>query len=187
MRAFVAVPAAERLTAAATTALDGCRERLDVRWTHPSTWHLTLQFLGEWPAERLNALETALREVSDLDRFSLRCTGLGAFPNMRAPRVLFLHLEGDGALERLAEQVRRTVAGIWPDGPQDTKPFRGHLTVARVPRRLARDELDALRDIDLTDLPEFPVEEFRLVSSELTPGGPRHSDLARFALRKKGE
>lgn len=183
----MAVPAPEQLAAALTTALDGPRHRLPVRWTRPETWHLTLQFLGEWPAERLQALAAALAAAPAAEAFALSCGGLGAFPHPRAPRVLFLHLEDDGRLARLAGDVRRIVAGIWPQGPQDVQPFRGHLTLARVSRKLDLEELNLLQEFELNGLPDFPVHRFALVRSDLTPQGPRYTDLAGFALRKKGE
>ena len=47
MRVFLAVPCGEQLPTEVTTALDAWRAgpggELPLRWTHPKTWHLTLQ------------------------------------------------------------------------------------------------------------------------------------------------
>ena len=187
MRVFLAVAPGDPFTAALSARLDGVRDRLPVRWTRAHAWHLTLQFLGEWPQDRLEALQVALAGFAAGPPFRLRPAGPGAFPHMRRPRVLFLHLEDDGPAAHLASRLRVLVDGIWPDGPQDRKAFRPHLTLARVDRTLGFDHVKIFENIDLSGLPEIPVEGFSLVASELGPGGSRHRDLAFVRMRKKGE
>jgi 2'-5' RNA ligase len=187
----VAVPCGERLRSALTTRLDALPEDLPVRWTQPQQWHLTLQFLGDWPESRLPGLIEALSEASDRDSFTLLPGGLGAFPSLRQPRVLFLQMEDDGAAAGLAKTVREEVAGFWPVGPQDggssRKVFRPHLTLSRIRRPLSPAQVKRLEDIDLSGLPDLPVTGFTLFSSVLDRGGARHTPVAEFALRKKGE
>jgi 2'-5' RNA ligase len=158
-----------------------------VRWTRPETWHLTLQFLGEWPQARLQALQDALGRVPAPAAFAIEPGGLGAFPGWRRPRVLFLQMDGDGQGARLARLLRESVALAWPEGPQDTRPYRGHLTLARVRDELDEDSLKTLKSIDLSGLPQVSVEGFSLVGSHLGAGAPQHRDLAFWRLRKKGE
>jgi 2'-5' RNA ligase len=187
VRLFVAVPCGEPLRAALTSRRDAFAGAPGLRWTAPDTWHLTLQFLGDWPRQRIPALVEALAKGVEPPPFVLSPRGLGAFPDLGRPRVLFLQLGDDGAAAALARSVREKVAEIWPDGPQDTKPFRPHLTLARLRRPLAPESLKALSEWDLSGLPELPVEGFRLYSSVLDRGGARHGVEAEFALRKKGE
>jgi 2'-5' RNA ligase len=188
MRVFLAVPCGEQLTAAVTTALDGWRAGpgadLPVRWTRAQTWHLTLQFLGDWPADRLAVLKTALAQVSGQAPFTLTTAGLGGYPNLKSPRVLFLHMAAEGQAARLAGQVRAVVNETWSDGPQDNRPFRGHLTLARIKAELSRPDVNLLQDLKLGELPGVPVDGFSLMASELEPTGPRYTELAFYALRK---
>jgi 2'-5' RNA ligase len=188
MRVFLAVPCGKRLTTALTTSLDEWRSLTgglkSVRWTRPETWHLTLQFLGEWPENRLAGLKTALAAMRPEPVFTLCPGDLGGFPNLRSPRVLFLHLADDGQSASLAGRVRTVVAETWPEGPQDNRPFRGHVTLGRIRHRLPRSELNCLQKLKLHNLPQVPVEGFDLVASELRPTGPRYTTLARFKLRK---
>jgi 2'-5' RNA ligase len=188
MRVFLAVPCGEQLAAALTTALDAWRSGpgagVAVRWTRPETWHLTLQFLGDWPEGRLAELPAALEPVSDLGGFTLRPGGLGGFPNLKSPRVLFLHMASDGHAALLAERVRAVVNSTWPTGPQDNKTFRSHLTLGRIRKRLPRGDIKLLQDINLGHLPAMDVKGFRLVASELRPQGSRYHTLDFFALRK---
>jgi 2'-5' RNA ligase len=187
VRVFLAVPPGERFSATLSARLDGVRDHLPVRWTRPHAWHLTLQFLGEWPQERLATLQNALATFAPGPPFRLRPAGPGAFPNLRRPRVLFLHLQDDGLAAHLASRLRVLVDEIWPDGPQDRKEFRPHLTLARVDRSLGRDQVKIFENMDLGGLPEISVEGFSLVASDLGPGGARYRDLAFVRMRKKGE
>jgi 2'-5' RNA ligase len=188
MRAFLAVPCGEQLARAVTTVLDGWRAgpggRLPVRWTGAKTWHLTLQFLGDWPPERLAGLQSALAQVRDVPPFTVRAGGLGAFPDLKGPRVLFLHMGSDGRAADLAHRVRTVVGETWPDGPQDTRPFRGHLTLARIKTKLSRSDINLLRELQFGELPPVPVTGYSLLASELGPTGPRYTELAFFPLRK---
>jgi 2'-5' RNA ligase len=176
------------LTAAVTTALDdwraGSASRLAVRWTRPETWHLTLQFLGDWPADRLAELKTALKAACDQPAFPLTPGRIGGFPDLKSPRVLFLHMDDDGEAARLAGRVRAIVNETWREGPQDNRAFRGHLTLARIRTRLAPSDINLLQELKLDGLSPVFVEGFSLVASELRREGPRYTTLAFYALRK---
>jgi len=183
MRLFVAVNPSERFRRELATRVDAWRQRLRLAWTRPGAWHLTLMFLGEWPAERVPELQAALTaEAGRHEPFALRYGGVGAFPDLRRPRVLFLQVDGGAALDRLAAGVRERVDLVWPEGPQDHKAFRAHLTLARIKGALRGDEHDLLAQLDLGRWEPETVSEFRLVSSELDRGGARHADLAVFDL-----
>ena len=188
MRVFLAVSCGERLAAEVTTALDDWRAgpmgRLPVRWTRPQTWHLTLQFLGDWPQHRLAELKTALEAARDQSAFCLTPGSIGGFPDLKSPRVLFLHMEDDGQAARLAGRVRGIVGDTWGEGPQDNRAFRGHLTLARIRSRLSRSDINLLQELKLEGLHPVTVEGFSLMASELLPEGPRYTELAFYELRK---
>ncbi len=188
MRIFLAVSCGEQLTAALTTGLDSWRSGpgggLALRWVRPDAWHLTLQFLGDWPQKRLESLETALEAARDQPVFSLSPGRIGGFPNLISPRVLFLHMENEGQAGALAGRVRKIVAETWGNGPQDDREFRGHLTLARIRGRLSGEDINLLETLELNDLPSIQVTGFSLIASELRPQGPRYRELAFYPLRK---
>jgi len=187
MRLFLAVHPQEQFLAALTPRLDPVRAQSDLAWTPARHWHLTLHFLGDWPAERSAALQTALA-AEVLPRECAVTPGcLGVFPEHGSPRVLFLQMAGDGQLAKLAAAAREIVNRTWPDGPQDNRPFRGHLTLARGRGAAAANAFNSLvgRDLDLSCA--LAVTGISLVSSELGTQGARHRQVAFYALRKKGE
>jgi 2'-5' RNA ligase len=186
VRLFIAVDCGERFRRLLSTQLDAWRAQVNIAWSRPQNWHVTLDFLGEVPPARVPDLRTALLEESPAHAaFSVLPGQLGAFPDLRAPRVLFLHMDSGGALERLAAGVRRRVDAVLPAGEQDRrKPFRAHLTVARIKRPLKASQTRMLGEIALAPWEPLPVRDFRLVESELRPDGPRYTDLAVFPLAR---
>ena len=178
MRLFLAVNPGEHLRSELVTRIDQARGKIGsggaLRWTRPESWHLTLQFLGDWPDDRLTRLQQGIMGLEAGHGFLLKPGVLGAFPDLHRPRVLFLHLDSDGKAESLARSVRETVAEVWPRGPQDNKVFRAHLTVARVRGILTASERKILTGLDLDGLPDSEVREFHLVASVPHPTGPEY-------------
>jgi len=183
-RAFVAVPCGVPLATALSRRLDAGGGRPPLRWTRPESWHLTLQFLGDWPRARLSALQHNLEAISGPEPAVLTPAGLGGFPDLARPRVLFLQFRGAEPLVDLAGAVRQATAATRPEGPQDMRPAHPHLTLARVQGPLEAWQRKALADIDLEELPPLPMDGFELLSSQLSPGGARHTVLASYSLRK---
>ncbi len=183
MRLFVAANLGEHFNHLLATQLDAWRSQLRITWARPQTWHLTLDFLGEVPAGRVDALQDVLREEAARHAVvKVKPGDLGAFPNLHRPRVLFLHLDSGEALEELAADVRRRVDEVLPGGEQDRKPFQAHLTIARIKRPLPSAQRDLLAEIQFAPWEPLTIPEIRLVASELRPEGARHTDLGVFSL-----
>ncbi|RIX59480.1 RNA 2',3'-cyclic phosphodiesterase [Paenibacillus nanensis] len=130
MRIFVALPvqgeAAEELTSWAKEH----RTKLSFRkWTHPRDYHITLQFLGEWPEARLEELHAALRSIR-FNPIKLALNGGGAFGPAQAPRVLWAALAGE--VEALKELHREVVQATKTLGfvPEERR-YAAHITLAR--------------------------------------------------------
>src|SRR5262245_64053734 len=107
MRCFVAIPLPDEVKAKVANMEADVRRRCgdaDVRWTAPGSLHVTLKFLGSVAAERLGGIRLALdRAVGGIRRPVLSLAGLGAFPQPRRARVLWLGVaEGAAALVELA-------------------------------------------------------------------------------------
>lgn len=145
--------------------------------------HLTLAFLGDVAAPTVAALQPVLDELAPLAAPELRVHGVGAFPSAQRPRVLWAGV--DGELERLRElhaavNVRLERMGL----PVERRPFRPHVTLARV-----RDEapgvalLEALRALlPGTSDATFRADELVLFESERRPEGGLHHPRHRVRL-----
>ncbi len=156
----------------------------DVGWVNPSGVHLTLKFLGEVEETKVAKLGDALAEaLAGGTSFILRAKGIGTFPTPRAPRVVWLGVEGDtGRLAAIAETVERVCAGL--KFPKESRPFKAHLTLGRVRSPRGRDALvktlEGFRDADLG---EFRADAVSVMRSELRPSGAVYTEMKRVVLK----
>jgi 2'-5' RNA ligase len=194
VRTFVAVELEAPLRQALAKTQAALRDQLqatapDVRiqWVKPESIHLTLKFLGDIPEERVLNIQAALTHVAGRHvRFVVTAEGLGVFPDIRAPRVLWVGLTTRGdALKQLAVDIE-TALGAIGFAPEH-KPFNPHLTLARVKER-SRDVGRALSAGGLLAqdvmLGELTVAAVTLIKSELRPSGPVYTRLGHAPLKE---
>ena len=152
----------------------------NVRASKEDQIHITLSFLGDTPPERIPGLVANLREsLSGISSFGLSLKGIGAFPNVRRPRVVWIGIdEGRNELALLAGRVRYAVRKSRLK--QDDKPFSPHVTIGRVQGPVDVSELEKrYRDKVFS---EFRVDSVRLMSSVLGPSGAKHTLVERIVL-----
>jgi 2'-5' RNA ligase len=155
----------------------------DVRWVGADNLHVTLQFLGAVPEERVEAVKAALAAVAaGASPLRLELRGGGAFPHARKPRVLWAGLAGDVA--RLSELAASIGAALAPLGfPPEDRAFSPHVTLGRsrdargAPRLAA-----AIAGTASSSGPSWRVVEVELVQSHLSPAGSRYEAIARSPL-----
>lgn len=156
---------------------------LPVRWVREDGVHLTIKFLGEQPPTRESEIAAALGEVALRSRpFSLALQGLGAFPDLRRPRVIWAGLEPVPALELLQHDIEETLAGLGFE--PDARPFHPHVTLGRSKVGARRDAFKSLEAL-VESQPvrgDFGVEHVVLMESQLTPAGARYRTVREFAL-----
>jgi 2'-5' RNA ligase len=187
MRCFAALETGP----AARAALGECIASLravggQVSWVRPENLHLTLRFLGEVTPEQASAYVDHLRSLlSALAPLELVAEGLGAFPSLRRPSVLWAGVRavsGDlSAVQRAAEACAADI-GL----PPEPKLFHPHLTLGRVraphglePLQAAFAEL-AFAAPGFGDA--FPAPAVALFQSELKPGGAVYTRLEEMPL-----
>lgn len=195
-RIFLAVPLPPDVVAMVDRVVrDLKREEWPVRWTAGSNAHITLQFLGDVPIERVELLRLGLGPVVAKHRhFRLRTADLGVFPNWKRPRVLWLGLYGPAhRLQSLHDAIGAYLTEL--DFPLDEKEFHPHITLGRVrdvrntstrdlPQRIRQRFERAVETGEVSHehpLP-VPVDEVHLIRSHLSHSGSRYEVLARFPL-----
>ena len=154
------------------------------RWVRPDGIHLTLKFLGETPASRVEAIETALSNaVPTRPGFSLELANVGSFANRRAPRLILATIGGDTKpLYALAERVETWLAASgWP---RDQRGFQPHLTLARLPETMDDAARRAVAELTTSYKPpmvaSWDVQAVSLIRSNLGPGSARYERIASF-------
>lgn len=143
IRSFIAIdigPDVRAALLAVTRELQ--RAGADARWVRPEGMHATIKFLGGVEPRRLEevrqAVETVAAGHSVLKMFA---GGLGAFPSLRRPRVLWAGLRCEG----LAELAREVDTVLVPLGFEaEKRDFNPHITLARVRSLRGWDALAAV-------------------------------------------
>lgn len=185
MRLFLAINLPAEVRREITAATASLRECIpDLSWVREPQLHLTLKFLDEQPPERLEDIKMALATVAARHREPLVVVGgVGAFPNFRRARVVWMGVSPEPRLELLHHDIEVTFESLGFE--VDGRPFRPHLTLARVRRRCEEDQLRALaRQARRTEYStDFVVHSIDLMQSELGPGGSSYSTLVSAALR----
>lgn len=104
----------------------------EVKLVNPKQAHITLSFFPHVSPEKLKKL----KEIITLHKAELLKTGfhfrkLGAFPNSKSARVLYLQVEGEiEKLKNTALSIRKLAHGSGLNF--DPKNFIPHITVARL-------------------------------------------------------
>ena len=185
MRCFVGLPLPKAYQDGLQSVSEAWRPRLRSKttWTRPGNWHLTLTFLGELAEDVVSRVEEALYRV-DHPTFLFQAGGAGFFPpgTQRAPRVVWAGLEkGAEETRTLAGMVQRAVSEV--GFATEERPFRPHLTLARVREARKGDDWTALlRDLEERRWPEMWMRSFVLWQSVLSPSGPTYTVIREFAL-----
>ncbi len=170
---------------------------LDVAWVRPDSLHITLKFLGDVTDAQLGTMTAQLDEVvwgRQPLRESLIIDGLGAFPDLARPRVLFANIFGASTrqspteLVALARVLENTLVSLGYRA--DEHPFHPHLTLGRVKggqpdrtgtRREALAELaNKLCESPLSE--PFVPTEIILLESSLRPDGAHYTPLHTIGL-----
>lgn len=184
IRAFVAVeiPGPGKAFLESVTS-DLRRARAEVRWVRPEGIHITLKFLGQIRTDLVPALEENLTVLfADYSPVQLAIRGLGAFPNLARPRVVWAGIhDHSGTLSSMAGRVE---AALEPLGfAREKRTFSPHFTLGRVKSMSGMKELvDAIRQgMDLAG-PTFVSREAVLFQSILKPSGADYRAISRFAF-----
>ena len=184
IRAFIAIDIDPQVRENITRAIDQLRSRvLEVRWIAPANFHLTLKFLGDIEQTQIEAIGAALEErLRPFPRFTINAKGLGVFPDLRRPRIMWIGLAGN-ELTTLAAQVELALLplGFAPE----KRNFTPHLTIGRWrqtdrPSKTLGQELESLKDYQFG---ASNVDEVILFQSVLKPEGAIYTRAKAVTLR----
>lgn len=187
LRCFVAVGVSDDVRTRLETVTERLRSAVsNVKWVEPHNYHLTVKFLGQIPRGLIPSVSQGLKAASERSfSFSIELQGIGAFPDIRRPRVIWAGIaSGTGEFRKLWEAVEEELSHRGFE--REPKGFSPHLTLGRIRHpgasapqfaELARSSQDSLGKIE--------VNELLLMESHLSPKGPEYRVLERHGLRKR--
>jgi RNA 2',3'-cyclic 3'-phosphodiesterase len=153
-----------------------------MRWTPAENLHLTLRFIGETDDAKAARFAEALARVH-VEPFILPVGGVGVFPTSGPAKVLWAGVgNGHTRLYQLRKQVDEALLAV--DAGLAMPGFHAHFTLGRIGEDYDPKELAHFLERHKTlEAPPFRVAEFRLMTSELTPGHPpAYRTMQTFAL-----
>ena len=148
-----------------------------VSWAKSGNFHLTLKFLGAVHSEAIEVVSEAVAKVATTQTpFSVEFGGIGAFPTLVRPRVLWVGLKHGGAtVSHLAKAVNLELKSL--GFPMDTR-FHPHLTLGRFRSPTNLQPLKSvLRKYDTIDGATVSVNEITVMQSQLHPNGAIYTPL----------
>ena len=186
-RCFVALPMSEEVLASVGDLLMRLKEAgADVKWVKPKALHLTLKFLGEIEVDRVNVVKRVLRDVAAVHpRFTMKVAGVGGFPALRNPRVVWAGISSGMELGLLQSDLEARLAA--ESFEREDRPFAAHLTLGRLrSRKNMEGALNILQSASETVFGTVEVDQILLMESRLKPGGAEYSALLAAKLEAKG-
>ena len=173
MRVFIAVEISnEEILKKITTFQKNVN--IDAKPTRVEQIHFTLQFLGEINEAKCKQVKNVLSEIS-FSSFEISLNGVGVFPNLKNPKVIWVGIEKEGAkrLTQLSNEVGTKLTTI---GFEKDKKFKPHLTVFRVKKKI--DDISSImKDFETIKFGSEIITKIKLKKSVLSPKGPEYSDL----------
>ncbi len=192
MRLFTAVKLTERAKLLFFRKVNLIKDEIneDLKWVEPVNWHITLNFLGEINSDRIENIKDVMeRSVAEGHQFTLQFNGVGAFPHLDRPRVIYVGIK-KGA-ETLSRFYHNLNEGLITNGVMKEKTgnreYSPHITLARSRKGTnLRQVSHGLRKF--TDKNFFiniytTVDRISLIKSELHPEGPVYKEIFSVFLK----
>ncbi|HPA14678.1 MAG TPA: RNA 2',3'-cyclic phosphodiesterase [Desulfobacterales bacterium] len=154
-----------------------------MRWVRPENIHLTLKFLGNINQADIPEIRKRMSETAEkYSPMRLAAKGIGVFPGIKRPRVLWVGLNGQiDSLIGLQKTIDEKLEAIGL--PRENRAFKGHLTLARVKGHIDSNRLgEAMKEVGGFESEAFIVDQIVLFKSELKPGGSVYTKLMSISL-----
>jgi 2'-5' RNA ligase len=190
LRVFIAIELPAHVCDAIQKQIVRLRQTLGndlIRWVPTQNMHLTLKFLGDTTTAYLDFLKQMLsREAESHPQFNLQLGGLGAFPNSRRPRLLWIGIHAPADLVSLQRSIEEGTTRLGYE--QEERAFSPHLTIGRVRQNIGPPELQKIRTaldtIQLGNIGIARVDSIHLLKSDLQPSGSIYTKLFSAPLSK---
>ena len=156
----------------------------DIKWATENQMHLTLKFLGNIEQNMVQKISEVLKSIADnFNVFTIQFSKIGAFPNMRRPRVIWLGIDkGAEFLKLLNNKIETELEKL--GFKKENREYKTHLTLGRVKSLKNISELIRLIDeADFQSQDEIKIDKLILFQSTLTPKGAIYTPLIEHVFR----
>lgn len=183
MRTFVAIELPKELASQIDQLQTNLRKtKADVSWVKPQNVHITLKFLGEVKEEKIEEVYQAVEaSVAGTKNFQANLQGLGGFPNLKRPRVIWIGIDkGKEILAQLGPKLEEEFFKI--GFAKENRDFTPHLTIGRVKSSKNLEKLAIEINKTAFETQDFEVQEVVVMKSTLHPIGSVYTPLKKVLL-----
>ncbi len=182
LRVFIALPLEEKIEEI-EEILQDMRRIEGVKWVKKENFHITLRFLGNVEEEKVKDISQCLGKVLPYPPFYLTLQGIGGFPSIHSPRVIWLGCEeGREKVEEIKKRLDEELLKI--DFPLEERTFHPHLTLGRVKRKGKRFPLEEkAKKWGGKRIGPIKMEKLVLFQSILQREGPLYIPLNTFYFK----
>ena len=143
IRTFIAIDLPDRVQICLEKISSDLQSKLinvPIRWVPVENIHMTLKFLGDVSENNIDLLKKMLQgEARSHGSFEIGIGGLGAYPKVRRPRVIWTGVEAPSELVDLQQSIETHTARL--GYAIDNREFSPHLTLGRVSRNALPESL----------------------------------------------
>jgi 2'-5' RNA ligase len=177
IRAFIAIemsPEIQQQLDQVSNQLKDLLKGIPIRWVKAVNIHLTLKFLGDVSITNVEVIQKMLAaEVAGHHPFEISVGELGAFPDTRRPRVIWIKVQAPPELNAVQFGIETQTERL--GYAREDRPFFPHLTLGRVSRGARSGDIhrisEALDTLRVGFLGATRVRAVNLYKSDLKPGG----------------
>ena len=160
---------------------------LNIKWVEKENFHITLKFLGDLSKTQIIEVKDELEEISKKSLpFEISINGLGAFPDIEYPKVIWAGVEkNQNQLINLHQAIERRMINL--GFKEESHDYTPHITLGRVRKKEKNYELisEKIKRFPFKINAHHLVDGITVMKSELTPEGPIYSPVAEFELGNK--
>jgi RNA 2',3'-cyclic 3'-phosphodiesterase len=151
-----------------------------IRWVPVKNIHLTLMFLGDVTLSNLDPISKTLdAELASFNQVKIQLEGLGAFPSVKKPRVLWIGIAYPPELKTIYNSIQQNIGAL--GYPRDERAFSPHLTLGRVSQNITSADLFQISQVieshPIGSLGSALIDSIHLYQSDLRPGGAVYTKL----------
>jgi 2'-5' RNA ligase len=151
---------------------DKLNNPFNVKLENPKNFHLTLFFMRDVEEGTLFEIKNEINKNVEgkFGELHFECNHIGAFPNLKNPRVIFLNCDNkENKIHELANEIKSV---LYKFGFTQDKPFHPHITLARIKDRIKINDVSGL-NINI----KFSAARLSFMKSELTSKGAVHKEV----------
>lgn len=188
VRSFIAIELPKTVKSAlAELQIEFKKCGTDVRWVKPDNIHLTLKFLGSIDEKNVDNIVEIIKEICNrYNMFTLEVKGIGVFPNIRSPRVLWVSINGNSVLAELQREIEDGMASLGFES--ESRRFTPHLTLGRFRSSIGKEGfLEAIKLHGKDSFGSINVKYISLMRSDLNPAGAQHTKITEVPLIYKSQ